>query len=134
VKINEVPQDESILEGLRRACYAQDDRGEYKVVASRGWEVERIVNTQATSALARALKEVLKEVRAGRLSPLAYHMASRQMDVPLLAANAKLCRWRVRRHLKPAVFARLSDALKARYAHALALSVADLSRTPGHTS
>jgi hypothetical protein len=45
-----------------------------------------------------------------------------RMDVPLLAQASGLWRWRVRRHLRPDVFARLSSALRARYAEALGMA------------
>ena len=44
------------------------------------------------------------------------------MDVELLSQITGLWRWRVRRHLKPAAFARLPPALKTRYAEALGIT------------
>ncbi len=131
MKADEVPQDDSVLEGRLRACYALDAQGHYVVVASRGWEVERIVNEHARDALREGLEAVRLRVVAGKASALAYHMTARQMDCRLLAANTGLSRFRVRRHLRPGVFARLSQAMLERYAHALGLSVAELRRLPG---
>ncbi len=131
MKAHEVPQDDSVLEGRRRACYALDAQGHYVVVASRGWEVERIVNEHARDALREELEAVRLQVLAGKVSALAYHMTVCQMDYRLLAANTGLSRFRVRRHLRPKVFARLSHAVLERYAHAFGLSVAELARLPG---
>ncbi len=131
MKANEVPQDDSILEGRRRACYALDAQGRYVVVASRGWEVERIVNEHAREALRVELEAVRLRVLAGKASALAYHMTACQMDCRLLAANTGLSRFRVRRHLRPKVFAHLTHATLERYAHAFGLSVAELTRLPG---
>lgn len=130
MKATEVPQDDSVLEGLRRACYAEDGQGRYVVVPSRGWEVERIVNEHANNALREALTETHQAVAAGRLSTLAYHMARCQMDVPLLAANVGLFRWQVRRHLKPRIFAGLGSELIRRYATTLGVSPDELIRLP----
>ncbi|MHB8254593.1 MAG: hypothetical protein ACYDEV_13065 [Acidiferrobacter sp.] len=130
MKIGEVPQDESVLEGLRRACYAEDGQGGYVVVPSRGWEIERIVNEHANNALRQALEETRQAVAAGRLSTLAYHMAHCQMDIRLLAANAGLFRWQVRRHLKPRIFARLRSNIIHRYATTLGLTPDELIRLP----
>jgi hypothetical protein len=44
------------------------------------------------------------------------------MNESLLAQATGLWRWRVRRHLRPAVFARLSQKLRARYAQALGMA------------
>jgi hypothetical protein len=57
-------------------------------------------------------------------------MAVNQMDVPLLADYVGMARWRVRRHLRPAVWRRLSSALRERYAVLFRLSPGDLDRLP----
>ena len=49
MKLDEIPQDDSILEGHRRACYAQDGKGRYAIGTSRGWTVEAIANRQAVA-------------------------------------------------------------------------------------
>ena len=51
-----------------------------------------------------------------------------RMDVPMLAEAAGLWRWRVRRHLRPQVFARLPLVLKRRYAEALGIAPQALER------
>lgn len=132
MKTGEVPQqaEGSILGGHRRACYAQDEHGRYVVVASDGWDVEAAVNQVAHADLRRELDAVRARVEAGRASPLAYYMVARQMDVGLLAAYAGLWSWRVRWHLRPAVFARLPTTTLARYADALKLDIDSLRRLP----
>ena len=130
MKINEVPQEVSMLEGHQRACYAVDDTGHYVVVGSTGWEVEKVVNAQAVDEVRRAIDAAAGRVQRGEVSVLAYHMACCQMDIGLLAANTGLWRLRVRRHLKPAVFAALKPELLARYAEALGLTAAALRNMP----
>ena len=134
MKAKDVPQEDSILEGHRRACYALDDTGHYTVVASKGWEVEKIVNGVANADLREQLEQVRRRVVAGTASPLEYHMQRCQMTPPMLAANTGQSgiwgNWRVRRHLKPDVFATLSAVLLTRYAEALRLTVDELRRVP----
>jgi hypothetical protein len=130
MKIDEVPQEESMLEGHQRACYAVDDQGRYVVVGSTGWEVEKVVNAQAVDEVRRAIDDARDRVLRGEASALAYHMARCQMDASLLAANTGIWSLRVRRHLKPAVFAALKPALLARYADALGLTVDELRAVP----
>jgi hypothetical protein len=130
MKINDVPQEDSMLEGHQRACYAVDDAGRYVVVGSRGWAVEKVVNAQAVDEVRRVIDAAHARVLRGEVSPLAYHMARCQMDVALLAANTGIWRLRIRRHLKPAVFAGLKPALLQRYADALGMSVDALCRLP----
>ncbi|HET9122767.1 MAG TPA: hypothetical protein VFN52_04600 [Acidiferrobacteraceae bacterium] len=133
MKARDVPQDESVLAGLRRACYAEDEQGHYVVVPSRGWEVERMVNEHAHEALRQQLREILQAARTGLASPLAYYMTWRQMDINLLAANAGIARWRVRWHLRPRVFRKLPHRLLQRYASALDVDPLTLTRLPEET-
>jgi hypothetical protein len=130
VKAEQVPQEESMLEDKRRACYALDANGQYVIVPSKGWEVEKIVNAQANAEVMASIKKAQRDVLEGRASPLAYHMATRQMDVALLAANAGIWSLRVRRHLKPAIFNQLPQCLLQRYADALNLNVQQLRVVP----
>jgi hypothetical protein len=130
VKAEQVPQEASMLEDQRRACYALDADGRYVIVPSKGWEVENIVNAQANAEIVAKIDVAQRDVLEGRASALAYHMAVRQMDVALLAANAGLWSWRVRRHLKPAVYARLPQSFLQRYADALNLDIRQLRTVP----
>lgn len=132
MKAGDVPQQDqgSILGGHRRACYAQDERGQYVVIPSRGWEVESIVNGAANAEMMQTLAHTHARVLAGELSPLAYHMARRQMNVGLLAAYTGMWQLRIRWHLRPRVFIRLGESILARYAEALALSLSELRELP----
>jgi len=127
----DVPQDESpFYHGHLRACYAVGTDGKYVVATSTGWSPERIATAQALADLEDRVECVRRDVIAGQASPLAYHMATRQMTPRLLARNAGLFLWRVRRHLAPAGFGRLSPSLLARYAECLDLSVEELVSVP----
>ncbi len=57
-------------------------------------------------------------------------MWTQRMDIPLLSQVTGLWQWRIRRHMRPAVYARLSNALLERYAQALGLTVDQLKRLP----
>lgn len=130
MKKADVPQEESMLEGHQRACYALDELGRYVVVGSIGWEVEKVVNSQANDEVRQAIATALARVRSGLMSPLGYHMARRQMDAAMLSAYSGISRLRVRWHLRPGPFARLAPALLQRYAEALHLSVDELRQLP----
>ena len=126
----EVPQEGNrSLAGHLKAVYAVAEDGKLRLVPSRGWEVEEIVTRQAVEDLERRAEDARARARTGKSSPLEYHMYRTRMDVELLSQTTGLWRWRVRRHLKPAVFARLPLALKARYAEALGISVEALGKT-----
>jgi hypothetical protein len=126
MRIEDIPQEPSILDGHLRACYAKDATGRYVVATSKGWEVERIANQLAVTAVKANIDRALAEVRAGKSSALAYHMACAHMDARLLAANSGFWAWQVKRHLKPTIFQRLSPQHLRRYADALGIEVATL--------
>ena len=131
MKKAEVPQDaRPEYHGERRALYAVDPAGHYTTVPSAGWSADGIVNQQAVDEYARLAHEAWLRVRAGAASPLEFHMWDRRMEVPTLAQATGLWQWRVRRHLKPEHFARLSAALLARYAEAMGIPAATLQRLP----
>lgn len=130
MQVKDVPQDPSILEGHQRACYARDASGHYVIATSRGWEVERVANQHAVDAIDAHVAAVLRDVKAGKLSVLAYHMAHFHMDTRMLAAHTGIWSMRIRRHLRPEVFRRLPEAIHKRYAAAFNIDVAALVKVP----
>jgi hypothetical protein len=128
---HEVPQDEALLDGLKEVCYAVDDSGRYVLAQTSGWEPANIANVQAWEAIEGEVASVLARVHAGRLSPLAFHMARHQMNARLLAGYAGLFAWQVRRHMKPGPFRRLSAARLERYADILRMTPEALRAVPG---
>jgi hypothetical protein len=125
----DVPQEGNVtLAGHRKAVYAVADDGRVRLVASRGWEVEEIVTQQAVQDLERLAREAHGRALAGLTSPLEVHMYRARMDVALLSQTTGLWRWRIRRHFRPQVFARLPLALRQRYADVLGLSLEALGR------
>ncbi len=127
---DEVPQDDSFYRQHKRACYAVDESGRYVQAESRGWEVEHLATSQALLHQEEEVEAERQAVVAGKRSPLAYHLATHQLTPRIFAAQVGLATWRVKRHLKPAIFARLSSELLARYAGALAVDPAELATVP----
>lgn len=131
MEIKNVPQDEiSTYAGNKKAMYATNENGEYGVVASSGWEIEEEATKQALLELERQAEEAYAEVAEGRMSPLYYHMYAQRMDLIVLAQSVEMFQWRVRRHFKPSVFSKLSNAMLSRYSDALGVSVDDLKQLP----
>jgi hypothetical protein len=125
----DVPQEgNATLEGKRKAVYAVGDDGRLRIVQSAGWEVEETVTRQALEELERRAQQARARANAGQSSPLEYHMYRARMDLALLSQATGLWRWRVRRHFRPAIFARLPRALLQRYADALGMTPDSLSR------
>jgi hypothetical protein len=129
--IDQVPQEENrTLGGHRKGVYARDASGKLVLVPSKGWEVEEIVTVQAVDVFHAQAEAARARAAAGQSAPLEYWMYARRMDVEMLAQVTGLWQWRIRRHLRPAVFARLSPKLLARYAEALGLPVETIATLP----
>ena len=126
----DVPQDKGLFGEWKEVSYAVDDDGRYVLVTSAGWEPANITNHLAWESIDAEVGAVLAKVRAGELSPLAYHMARHQMDPGLLAGYTGLFRWQVRRHMKPAAFRRISPALADRYAAIFRIATEELMEAP----
>jgi hypothetical protein len=126
----DVPQDRGLFGEWKEVSYAVDDDGRYVLVTSTGWEPANIANHLAWESIDAEVGAVLAKVRAGELSPLAYHMARHQMDPGLLAGYTGLFRWQVRRHMKPAAFRRISPALADRYAAIFRITTEELMEAP----
>jgi hypothetical protein len=126
---NDVPQEgNTTLGGHRKAVYARGADGRMHIVQSAGWEVEEIVTRQAVDDLNRLADDARQRVVSGQTSALEYHMHKARMDVPLLSQVTGLWQWRIRRHFRPDIFARLSPALLTRYAEAMGITVDQLKK------
>lgn len=131
MKLDEVPQDQArAFAGQRKAMYAVDASGKYQMTQTSGWDAEIVVLDQALAEFERQSQQALRDVHAGRLSPLAWHMFRARMDVTVLAQSAGFFKWQVKRHLQPAIFAKLPAKKLARYEDALGLTAAQLNVVP----
>lgn len=130
MKHEDVPQDKAILGQWHEICYALDSDGRYVLAPSAGWDPANVANLQAWEVIAEEVARAIEAVRSGEASPLAFHMARCQMDVGLLAGYAQLARWRVKRHLRPAIYRRLKPELRARYARIFGVAAEQLDCIP----
>lgn len=132
MKIEDVPQDKGMIDNdtLREICYAVDPEGRYVLAQSAGWEPKNVANGQAWELIRETVLAALSKIRAGKLSPLAYHMAKNQMNAGLLAKYVGYSRLRVWRHLRPAGFRRLTPDMLQRYAAVFDLEVDALQQVP----
>ena len=132
MKVNDVPQDDvtDYSEGIKKGNYALDDEGKYVLVPSKGWDVDELVNRLAFDEFKVKLEETRKAVLAGKKSPLAYYMELRMMIPELLGKTAGIAAFRVKRHCRPEIFAKLKPAFLDRYAQALAITRKELKTVP----
>jgi hypothetical protein len=131
MKTDEVPQETAkTYGGVKKLLYAVDDSGEYTGVRSAGWEVESYVTMAAVDEIVRLRDDALTRARAGETSPLEFHMFDRRMELATLAATSGLWTWRVKRHFKPEVFAKLDEKTLSRYAECMGITVDQLRSLP----
>lgn len=128
MNVDEVPQDNSA--SIRKAMYAIGANGQYTTVESNGWQVEKTATCMAIAEFEQQLTAAYDRCLAGESSTLEYHMYAHRMDLATLADTVGMARWRVRRHLRASVFARLPDRLLQRYAEALHTSTTALTQLP----
>jgi hypothetical protein len=129
--IADVPQEGNrTLGNHRKALYAKDASGRMVLVASKGSEVDEAVTLQALERLHAFAEDARKRCLVGQVAPLEFWMWTQRMDLPLLSQATGIWQWRIRRHMRPRVFARLSSELLQRYAQALGLRVEQLQQLP----
>jgi hypothetical protein len=110
MKINEVPQDGNILEKsgeVRDVCYAVDENGEYKQIISVGWEPKNEAIKFAWSLVEEEAEAIKCNVKAGKLSPLAYHIHKNLMTPEILASYTGFTKREIKRWCKPRHFNKL---------------------------
>jgi hypothetical protein len=131
MKKNEVPQDDAnILEGkLKVVKYAVDDDGSYTKVKTVGWEPENIVLGQAWEDINEQVEEVRAKVKAGKLSPIAFHMAKQMLEPAMVAGYAGIPVLLVKLHMRPWFFKRLSPKKLDQYAAAFRITSEALLKT-----
>lgn len=131
MKVEEVPQDNGMIGDYgHEVCYAVGANGRYTLAPSIGWEAKNIVNDQAWALIAEETARVHRLVQRGELSPIAYYQARHQMDMGLLASYVGMARWRVKRHRRPKIFARLPERILERYAGVFGVTVDQLRTVP----
>jgi hypothetical protein len=129
--ISEVPQEGNrTLGNHRKALYAKDANGRMVLVASRGSEIDETVTLQAVHRLHALAEAARLRCLAGQTAPLEVWMWTQRMDLALLSQVTGIWQWRIRRHFRPRVFARLGTELLQRYAQALGLRVEQLQQLP----
>jgi hypothetical protein len=129
--VDAVPQEGNrTMGGHRRAMYARDKDGCIVIVASRGGEVDETVTLQALELIHDMTEAARARVQAGESSPLEYWMYAQRLDLPMLSQVSGFWQWRIRRHLRPEIFAKLSPEILQRYAEVMGVTVEQLKRLP----
>ena len=122
-------EKEIFNDGIPKGYYKQDDNGKYVLETNHCWSEEVCVAAIVFEVRAN-IEKARKEVLTGLKSPLCYHMEVRQMDPKFLGKAAGIAVFRVKRHLRPEIFAKLKSSVLDRYAAALAVTPDELKTVP----
>ena len=123
-----VPQDKGNLtkNNLKELLYATDENGDYTTTLSTGWEPKTIALSNSIDDINERIAKAKMQVETGEASPICYYMELNKMDLTILASYVGMWKWRVKRHFKPSVFAKLNDTILQKYADAFEISIAEL--------
>ena len=109
-------------------CYVKNENNKYEAVESEGWEVKNIALSNVWEDIHEQVAEAKEEVKRGEKSNIHYYMIKCLMDLTTLSAYTGFWRLSIKRHLKPAVFNKLSQKKLAKYAEAFKISVEELKQ------
>jgi hypothetical protein len=133
MKKENVPQDMSSLGKItKEVCYATDSSGKYVTELSSGWDVKINALNAAWKDIEERTAKAKQRVLKGEASPLLFFMEYRLMDISILSDYTGFWKWQIKRHLKPAIFNRISDNKLKKYAEAFNVKVEDLKTMTVH--
>ncbi|MCV9929609.1 hypothetical protein OIU83_18250 [Flavobacterium sp. LS1R49] len=123
-----VPQDKGNLtkNNIKELVYATDENGNYTTALSTGWEPKTIALSNSIDEINERIADAKLQVKNGEVSPICYYMELNRMDLLILSNYVGMWKWRVKRHFKPAIFAKLNDHILQKYAEAFSISVFEL--------
>jgi hypothetical protein len=128
---DKVPQDQSNLtkNNVKELLYATDENGNYTTTLSTGWEPKTIALSNSIDEINERIADARQQVVNGEVSPIVYFMEVNKMDLTILASYVGFWKWRVKRHFKPSVFAKLNDKILQKYADTFEVSIEELKNS-----
>ncbi|SHG82197.1 hypothetical protein SAMN05443549_10742 [Flavobacterium fluvii] len=134
MKKEEVPQDKGNLsnKNMKELVYATDENGNYTTALSTGWEPKTIALSNSIDEISERVAIAKAQVENNEASPIVYFMEYCRMDVGVLSSYVGMWQWRVKRHFKPKVFAKLNDKILQKYAETFDISIDELRNFKTH--
>jgi hypothetical protein len=110
----------------RELLYSYADGHQYEKTVGFHGEADRVILQQAWDYFNERIEEARQNVLAGKVSPVVYYMEKTLVTPMDLSMHTGISLWRIKRHFKPRVFARLKDETMAKYAEVFNVSVDQL--------
>lgn len=133
MKKDDIPQDLGALGKItKEVCYATDSKGKYITGLSSGWDVKTDALDAAWNDIEKRINAAKQKVLNNYASPIFFFMEYRLMDLRILSDYTGFWKWQIKRHLKPAIFNKLSNKKLQKYAEAFNITTADLKSMTVH--
>ena len=133
MKKEEVPQDLGSLGKItKEVCYATDASGKYTTQLSDGWDVKTNALDVTWEDIEQKIAAAKEKVLRNEASPILFFMEKNVMDIGILSDYTGFFRWQIKRHLKPAVFKKLSIRKLTKYAEVFSITVDELKTMKVH--
>lgn len=128
--IDKVPQNKNNLHNgsYKTIIYAVDKKGNYITAKTSGWEPEDIAHEQAWQAIDKRIRETKELVLQNKLSPIAYFMEKELLTPRRLSGIAGCSLRKVKKHLTPKGFSKISKDQLCCYANIFEITVDELIR------
>jgi hypothetical protein len=110
----------------RELLYSYGAEGKFEKSIGYHGEADRIPLQQGWDMVNERIEEARQKVKAGKASPILYYL-EKLMVTPLdFSMHSGIMVWRVKRHLKPRVFKRLSKKTLKKYADVFNITIDQL--------
>jgi hypothetical protein len=124
-KTNPVYKNEAYGQ-YRELLYSEYADGKFEKTVGYHGESDRTTLQQAWDLFNDRIEAARQKVLAGEASPVLYYMEKTLVTPMDLSMHAGINVWRVKRHLKPKVFKRLSEKTLQKYAVAFNITLDQL--------
>jgi hypothetical protein len=110
----------------RELLYSYGADGKFEKNVGFHGEADRVTLQQAWDLFNDRIEAARQKVKSGKASPILYYMEKTLVTPMDLSMHAGIMIWRVKRHLKPKVFSRLSGKTLKKYAEAFNITLDQL--------
>jgi hypothetical protein len=133
MKKENVPQDLSALGKItKEVCYATDESGKYTTQLSQGWDVKINALDVTWNDIQQKINAARERVLHNEVSPILFFMEKNVMNIAILSSYTGFFKWQIKRHLKPAVFKKLSNKKMNKYAEVFNITIDELKTMNVH--
>ncbi len=128
MKVNEVPQEGKRMLKTTLVHYAVNDKGDFEKVQSTGWDAGYYSLVNIHDEFKELAEQSKVRIKNNQASPLEYFMYHAIQDVDGLAQFMRISKRKVKKHLTPKGFEKLSDEMLQRYALVLITDVETIKK------